>query len=87
MKLDDTSIEAHRQLALADIKLKLPDKANAELTSLKTRAATCNDTCSDAADLKAALDAIQAAMALDRRWPPTRLRPTMRPPAPVAGEA
>ena len=63
VKLDDTSIEAHRQLALADIKLKLPDKANAELTSLKTRAATCNDTCSDAADLKAALDAIQAAMA------------------------
>jgi tetratricopeptide (TPR) repeat protein len=63
VKLDDTSIEAHRELALSLIKLKQTDKANAELAALKSRAATCNDTCSDAADLKAAIDAVQAALA------------------------
>ena len=62
VKLDDTSIEAHRELALALIKMKQPDKANAELAALKTRQATCADTCPDAADLKAAVDAIQSAM-------------------------
>jgi Tfp pilus assembly protein PilF len=60
--LDDTSVDAHRELALSLIKLKQPDKANAELTTLKTRAATCNDTCPEAADLKAAIAAIQSAM-------------------------
>jgi tetratricopeptide (TPR) repeat protein len=62
VKLDDTSIDAHRELAMAYLKLKQPDKANAEVAALKARAAACNDTCPDAADLKAALDAIQAAM-------------------------
>ena len=63
VKLDDTSVDAHRELALAAIKLKDPSKANAELATLKTRAATCNDTCPDAADLKAAITAVQSAMA------------------------
>lgn len=63
VKLDDTSVDAHRELALALIKTKQPDKAGAELAALKTRQATCADTCPDAADLKAAIDAIQSAMA------------------------
>ena len=62
VKLDDSSIQAHRELALALIKMKEPDKANAELAALKTRASTCGDTCPDAADLKAAISAIQSAM-------------------------
>ena len=62
VKLDDSSVDAHRELALAYFKLKQADKADAEVALLKARAAACNDTCSDAADLKAALDAIQAAM-------------------------
>jgi Flp pilus assembly protein TadD len=63
VKLDDTSVQAHRQLALSWIKLKQNDKANAELATLKAKSATCADTCSDAADLKAAIDAVQAALA------------------------
>jgi len=62
VKLDDTSVAAHRALALSLVKLKQADKANAELTLLKSRAATCADSCSDAGDLKAAIDAVQAAM-------------------------
>jgi Tfp pilus assembly protein PilF len=60
--LDDTSVQAHRELALAEVKLKQPDKANAELTLLKSRAATCGDGCPDAADLKAAVDAVSSAL-------------------------
>jgi len=62
VKLDDTSVAAHRALALSLIKLKQTDKANAELTLLKSRSATCADTCSDAADLKSAIDAVTATM-------------------------
>lgn len=62
VKLDDFSVQAHRQLALSLVKLKQTDKANAELAVLKARAATCANTCSDAADLKAAIDAVSAAM-------------------------
>jgi tetratricopeptide (TPR) repeat protein len=62
VKLDGSSVQAHRELALALIKLNQPDKANAELTLLQGRAATCADTCTDAADLKAAIAAVQAAM-------------------------
>lgn len=63
VKLDDSSIDAHRELALALIKMKQPDKANAELATLKSRAATCGDSCPDAADLKAAVAAVQSALA------------------------
>ena len=62
VKLDDSSVQAHRQLALSLIKLKQTDKANAELAVLKSKAAACGDSCSDAADLKAAIDAVTAAM-------------------------
>jgi tetratricopeptide (TPR) repeat protein len=62
IKLDDTSVQAHRQLALSLVKLKQTDKAGAELAVLKSKAATCGDTCSDAADLKAAIADVTAAM-------------------------
>src|SRR5580692_10701376 len=62
VKLDDSSVQAHRQLALSLVKLKQTDKANAELAILKSKAATCGDTCSDAADLKAAINDVTTAM-------------------------
>ena len=62
VKLDDTSVQAHKALAMSLIKLKQMDKANAELAALKTRQATCNDTCPDAADLKSAISEVQGAM-------------------------
>jgi Tfp pilus assembly protein PilF len=62
VKLDGTSVQAHRELALTEIKLNQMDKAHAELADLQTKAATCGDSCPDAADLKAAIAAIQAAM-------------------------
>ena len=62
VKLDDTSIQAHRQLALEMIKLKQTDKAAAELVVLQARATKCADTCPEAADLKAAIASIQAEM-------------------------
>jgi tetratricopeptide (TPR) repeat protein len=70
VKLDATSIAAHRELALSLIKLKQNDKAGAELAALQARSTTCAGTCSDAADLKAAIDAIQAAMAPPAAGPP-----------------
>ncbi|MFI4935875.1 MAG: tetratricopeptide repeat protein [Caulobacterales bacterium] len=61
-KLDGNSIATHRELALSLIKLKETDKAGAELAALKARAATCGDSCADAADLKAAIAAVEAAL-------------------------
>jgi tetratricopeptide (TPR) repeat protein len=66
VRLDDSSIDGRRELALALIKLKQPDKATAQLAALQSQATACNDTCPQAADLKAAIDAVNAAMA-----PPT----------------
>jgi tetratricopeptide (TPR) repeat protein len=62
VKLDNSSVQAHRELALSEIKLNQMDKAHAELADLQTKATTCGDSCPDAADLKAAIAAIQAAM-------------------------
>ena len=62
VKLDDTLVQAHRELALSLIKLKEMDKANAELALLKSKAAACGDSCPDAADLKSAISDVQTAM-------------------------
>ena len=62
VKIDDTSVQAHRELALAYVKLNQMDKAHAQLAGLQSKATACGDSCSDAADLKAAIAAIQAAM-------------------------
>ena len=62
VKIDGSSVQAHRELALAYVKLGQMDKAHAELAGLQSKASACGDTCADAADLKAAIAAIQAAM-------------------------
>ncbi|MFI4976315.1 MAG: tetratricopeptide repeat protein [Caulobacterales bacterium] len=61
-KLDPNAIDAQREMALALIKMKQTDKATAQLNALKARAATCNDTCPQAADLKSAIDAVSQAL-------------------------
>jgi len=63
IKLDDNMISAHQELAIADAKLGDTDKAKAILDDLKQRAVTCADTCQQAADLKAAIPAIEEALA------------------------
>ena len=63
VKLDPAPVAPLREYALSLAQLKQTDKANAQLAALKTRATTCADTCPDAADLKAAVSAVEAAMA------------------------
>ncbi|MBV9994574.1 MAG: tetratricopeptide repeat protein [Caulobacteraceae bacterium] len=62
VKLDDSSIDAHRQLALSLVKLKQPDKANAELAALQAKDSSCAGTCPDSANIKQAIAAVQQAM-------------------------
>lgn len=62
VKLDGSSITAHRELALSLLKLKQPDKANAELAVLEARATACASTCREAADLQTAIATVKAAM-------------------------
>jgi len=62
VKLDPAPVAPLRERAVALVKLKQTDKANADLAALKTRATACNDTCPDAADLKAAVAAVEQAL-------------------------
>jgi Flp pilus assembly protein TadD len=62
VKLDAAPVGPARELAVTQAKLKENDKASAQLTALKARAASCNDTCPDAADLKAAVAAVEQAL-------------------------
>jgi Flp pilus assembly protein TadD len=61
IKLEPDNLEAHRGLGLALAGLKDP-KAQAELDWLTAKAATCGESCADAPDIKAAIDAVKAAM-------------------------
>lgn len=63
VRLDPAPIDAHRDYAVTLAKLKQSAKADAELAALKTRASACNDACPEAADLKAAIAAVEQAMA------------------------
>lgn len=63
VKLDAGPVGPHRALGVSYAQLKDTAKANAELDVLKARATTCNDTCPEAADIKAAVEAVQAALA------------------------
>jgi tetratricopeptide (TPR) repeat protein len=65
LKVDNGQIRAMRELAITDAKLGQADKAQAQLTTLKAKAATCADACPEAADLKAAIGAVEAAMTPD----------------------
>ena len=62
VKIDPKPIAPRRDLALSLAKLNQKDKADKALTELKSEAAACGDTCPDAADLKAAVTAVEAAM-------------------------
>jgi Tfp pilus assembly protein PilF len=62
LTFDGQQIQARRDYAVTLAKLGQPDKAQAQFALLKTRADACGQSCSDAADLKAALAAVQAAL-------------------------
>ena len=65
LKIDGGQIRAMRELAITDAKLGQADKAQAQLATLKAKAASCADTCAEASDLKAAIGAIESAMSSD----------------------
>jgi tetratricopeptide (TPR) repeat protein len=62
LKIDGSSVRAHRELAMSLIKLKQIDKANAELATLQKMSDACAGSCPDAPDLKAAIAAVQGAL-------------------------
>ncbi len=62
IKYDDNLILAHKSYGLALISAGQKDKAAAELADLKARAEKCGASCPQAADLKDAVTAIDAAM-------------------------
>jgi tetratricopeptide (TPR) repeat protein len=62
LKIDADQIAARREYAVALAKLGRTADAQAQLAMLKTRTDTCADTCPQAADLKAAMAAVQAAL-------------------------
>lgn len=63
IKYDDSMILAHQELAIAHAKLGDTDKAKTILADLKQRAIACSDSCPQAADLKAAIPAVESAIA------------------------
>ena len=63
VKYAPDNIAAHQELGMALAKLNQADKAKAELDLLQQKASACGDSCADAAKLKAAVSAVQGAMA------------------------
>jgi tetratricopeptide (TPR) repeat protein len=63
VKLDAAMVPARRELGVTLAKLGDAAKAQAQLDELKARDATCAGTCAQSADLKAAVGAVEAAMA------------------------
>lgn len=62
LKVDPDRVAAHRALGVTLARLKETDKAKAELDLLKAKAATCGDACPQAAELKGAVEAVEAAL-------------------------
>ena len=62
LKIDPKAVDTRRDYALALAQLKMSDKASAQLDQLKARAVACNDTCPEAADLKAAISQVEATL-------------------------
>jgi tetratricopeptide (TPR) repeat protein len=62
VKLDDNLIGAHRELGVAQARLGDMPKAQTTLATLNAKSATCAGSCAQAADLKTAVDAVQAAI-------------------------
>jgi tetratricopeptide (TPR) repeat protein len=63
VRYDANLITARRELGVTLAKLGDAAKAQAQLDELKTRATTCAETCPQSADLKAAVGAVEAALA------------------------
>ena len=63
ISVDANQVQAHRGYALALVSLGDNDGANKELDVIKQRVTVCAGTCPQAADLNAAVSAVQAAMA------------------------
>jgi len=64
VKLDPAPVPPLRELAVAQAGLKQNDKAAAELAILQARDQACNNACPEAADLKAAVAAVQQALGI-----------------------
>ena len=62
VNLDANLIAAQAELGVTYVKLGDRPKAEATLGALQGKAASCAGTCAQAADLKAAIDAVQAAL-------------------------
>ncbi len=56
------NVMARAELGLTEYKLNHPDKTKAQLSVLQQKAAACGSTCAQAADLKSAVDALQAVL-------------------------
>jgi tetratricopeptide (TPR) repeat protein len=80
LKADPNRIPAARELAITDAKLGQPDKAQAQLEALRARDTACAGACPEAADLKAAIDAVQAALS------PTATAATLAPASLLLGD-
>jgi len=62
VRADSKLIPAQQELGIAYVKTGDMQKAQATLARLQKMSADCNGTCKDAADLKAAVDAVQGAI-------------------------
>jgi tetratricopeptide (TPR) repeat protein len=80
LKIDPQQVRAMRELAITDAKLGQADKAQAQLDALKAKMATCGDACAEAADLKAAVGAVEAAMT------PTTASASVKPASLILGD-
>ena len=83
LKFDPDRVDGHRALGVTLARLKETDKAKAELDLLKTKAATCGDSCPQAAELKGAVEAVEAALSAPA---PAVFRDAMPPTVPNAAE-
>lgn len=63
LSIDPQQVPARREYAVALAKLGQTDKAQAQLAMLQAKAASCAGSCSQAAELAAAVTSAQAAMA------------------------
>jgi tetratricopeptide (TPR) repeat protein len=62
LAIDPTQVGARRDYALVLLKLGQADKAQAQLAQLKMQSDACGGSCPNASNLKAAMDAVQAAL-------------------------
>ena len=78
VKYNDNLILAHLELGTTLAKLGESDKAKEVLDDLKKRAAACADTCAQAADLHAAVPALESALGATPPATPTSQVPAIQ---------